>query len=64
MLSRHSPFTIHFSKKMYPELFRIGSFPINTYGVLLALAFLLALFVSARLAQRDGLQREAAVDDR
>lgn len=47
---------------MYPELFRIGSFPVNTYGVLLALAFLMALFVSARLGQRDGLQRERVFD--
>ena len=47
---------------MYPELFRIGSFPVNTYGVLLALAFLLALFVSARLGERDGLPRERVFD--
>ena len=47
---------------MYPELFRIGSFPINTYGVLLALAFLGALLVAARLAARDGLPRERVYD--
>ncbi|CAN5396177.1 prolipoprotein diacylglyceryl transferase [soil metagenome] len=47
---------------MYPELFRIGNFPINTYGVLLALAFLAALVVAARLAQRDGLPRERIYD--
>jgi phosphatidylglycerol:prolipoprotein diacylglycerol transferase len=47
---------------MYPELFRIGSFPVNTYGVLLALAFLTALFVASRLGQRDGLQRERVFD--
>lgn len=47
---------------MYPELFRIGSFPINTYGVLLALAMLLALFTAARLAARDGLPRERIYD--
>jgi phosphatidylglycerol:prolipoprotein diacylglycerol transferase len=47
---------------MYPELFRIGSFPVNTYGVLLALAFLAALFVAARLAERDGLPRERVFD--
>ena len=34
---------------MYPELFRIGGFPVNTYGVLLALAFMAALFVASRL---------------
>src|ERR671939_324227 len=47
---------------MYPELFHIGSFPVNTYGVLLALAFLAALFVAARLGARDGLQRERVFD--
>ncbi|HYE13791.1 MAG TPA: prolipoprotein diacylglyceryl transferase [Pyrinomonadaceae bacterium] len=47
---------------MLPELFRIGSFPVNTYGVLLALAFLAALFVSSRLAERDGLPRERVFD--
>ncbi|HEX8709208.1 MAG TPA: prolipoprotein diacylglyceryl transferase [Pyrinomonadaceae bacterium] len=47
---------------MYPELFRIGDFPINTYGVLLALAFLAALLVAARLAGRDGLPRERVYD--
>lgn len=47
---------------MFPELFRIGSFPINSYGVLLALAFLMALLVTARLAARDGLPRERVYD--
>jgi len=47
---------------MYPELFRIGNFPINTYGVLLSLAFLTALLVAARLAGRDGLPRERIYD--
>jgi phosphatidylglycerol:prolipoprotein diacylglycerol transferase len=47
---------------MFPELFRIGNFPINTYGVLLALAFLAALLVAARLGVRDGLPRERIYD--
>jgi phosphatidylglycerol---prolipoprotein diacylglyceryl transferase len=47
---------------MYPELFRIGSFPINTYGLLLAIGMLLALFVAAKLAARDGLPRERIYD--
>lgn len=47
---------------MFPELFRIGNFPINTYGVLLALAFLVALLIAARLAARDGLPRERVYD--
>jgi len=47
---------------MYPELFRIGSFPINTYGVFLAVAFLSAILITVRLAARDGLPREKIYD--
>src|ERR1044071_1528773 len=47
---------------MYPVLFRIGSFPLNTYGVFLALAFLCAIFVTVRLATRDGLPKEKIYD--
>ena len=47
---------------MYPELFKIGSFPINTYGVLLAIGLLLALVVAARLAKNDGLPKERIYD--
>lgn len=47
---------------MFPELFRIGNFPVNTYGVLLAIGMLLALFAAARLAARDGLPRERIYD--
>jgi phosphatidylglycerol---prolipoprotein diacylglyceryl transferase len=47
---------------MYPEIFRIGNFPINTYGVLLALAFLAAILIAAKLAARDGLPRERVYD--
>jgi phosphatidylglycerol:prolipoprotein diacylglycerol transferase len=47
---------------MYPELFHIGNFPINTYGVFLALAFLCAILISVKLAARDGLPREKIYD--
>ena len=47
---------------MYPELFRIGSFPINTYGVFLALAFLTAILITVKLAAREGLPRERIYD--
>ncbi len=47
---------------MFPELFRIGSFPVNTYGVMLAASFLVALFVTAWLGARDGLKRERVFD--
>ena len=47
---------------MYPELFRIGSFPINTYGVFLAIAFLAGILITVKLAERDGLPRERIYD--
>lgn len=47
---------------MYPEIFHIGSFPINTYGVFLALAFLCAILIAVKLAARDGLPKEKIYD--
>lgn len=51
---------------MYPEIFEIslGGFhlPIHTYGVMLAVALILALYVAARLAKRDGLPSERMYD--
>src|SRR4051812_2130214 len=47
---------------MYPELFRIGNFPVTSYGLWLAVGMLLALFVASRLAARDGLPRERIYD--
>ena len=47
---------------MYPELIRIGSFPINTYGVFLAIAFLCAILITVKLARRDGLPSEKIYD--
>lgn len=47
---------------MYPELFRIGNFPITTYGIWLALGMLFALMAAARLGARDGIPRERIYD--
>lgn len=47
---------------MYPELIRIGNFPINTYGVFLAVAFLCAILVTTKLAERDGLPKQKIWD--
>jgi phosphatidylglycerol:prolipoprotein diacylglycerol transferase len=47
---------------MYPEIIRLGSFPINTYGVFLAIAFLCAILITVRLGARDGLPRERIYD--
>lgn len=47
---------------MYPELFRIGDFPVTAYGLWLAVGMLVALYVASRLAARDGLPRERIYD--
>ncbi|HXG91905.1 MAG TPA: prolipoprotein diacylglyceryl transferase [Blastocatellia bacterium] len=49
---------------MLPELFRIPGLgiPVATYGVLLAIGFLLALWTAARLAARDGLPKARIYD--
>lgn len=43
---------------MYPKLIEIGSFYLPTYGVLVALGFLVGLGVTTRLGKRSGLRPE------
>ena len=47
---------------MHPELLRIGSFVLPTYGVLLASGFLAALWLLRRRASAFGVSPDAAVD--
>jgi phosphatidylglycerol:prolipoprotein diacylglycerol transferase len=47
---------------MYPELLHIGSFALPTYGVLLAIGFLAALWMLRRRAQVLGLSPDAVSD--
>src|SRR5829696_5035952 len=49
---------------MFPELFRIPGLdiPISTYGLLLAIAFILALWLAAKLAEADGLSKNKIYD--
>lgn len=47
---------------MHPILFRIGSFEIGTYGLMIAIGFLVALWLAKRQAERDGMAPEALVD--
>jgi phosphatidylglycerol---prolipoprotein diacylglyceryl transferase len=61
-LTDNGPWTTDSFTTMYPELFHIGKFPINTYGVFLAVAFLSAIMLTVRLAARDGLPRERIYD--
>lgn len=47
---------------MHPVLFRIGSFEVGTYGLLLAVGFFLALGLAGRLARKDNLSMEGITD--
>lgn len=43
------------NKFMYPELFRIGNFPVVIYDILIITAMLFGLLLASRLAVHDGL---------
>lgn len=47
---------------MYPKLFEYHSFVIHTYGFLLAVAFILGLYASARAASKEGLDAARVYD--
>jgi phosphatidylglycerol---prolipoprotein diacylglyceryl transferase len=45
---------------MYPELFRIGNFPISTFGLMMATAFLVGSWITARRMKEVGLDPDLA----
>ena len=47
---------------MHPELFRIGSFALPSYGFMMAVAFLAALWLLRRRAPSFGIEAETASD--
>jgi len=47
---------------MYPTLFQLGGMPVPTYGVAIALGFLVATLMGARTGQRQGLGAERILD--
>ena len=47
---------------MHPELFRIGPFTIYSYGVLLAISYLLGLWLAMRRARQWGLDANRVLD--
>src|SRR5690348_1301903 len=47
---------------MHPVLIRLASFRLPTYGVLLALALILALYTVVRLGRREGLDAGRLLD--
>jgi len=47
---------------MYPILFKIGDFTLHTYGVLIAIGFLLAVVLAMKEARRVGLDPNLILD--
>jgi hypothetical protein len=47
---------------MFPEVFHIGGFFLPTYGLLVAVAFLTALWITGRLAKQSGLEQESVLN--
>jgi len=47
---------------MHPELFRIGPFSIHSYGVMLALSFVLGIFIAVRRGEKRGIKGEEIVN--
>jgi phosphatidylglycerol:prolipoprotein diacylglycerol transferase len=45
---------------MHPEVFRIGSFALHSYGLMVALGFLVGLWLAARLAAQTDLNPDKA----
>jgi phosphatidylglycerol:prolipoprotein diacylglycerol transferase len=45
---------------MYPELFRIGDFVISTFGVMMAIAFLVGSWITAQRMKEEGLDPDLA----
>jgi phosphatidylglycerol:prolipoprotein diacylglycerol transferase len=47
---------------MHPILFKIGSFPLGTYCLILTVGFVLALALAQRLGRRDGIAADSLSD--
>ena len=47
---------------MFPVIFQIGDFAITTYGLFVAIAFLVSLRLAIRFAEKEGLPKAAMLD--
>jgi phosphatidylglycerol:prolipoprotein diacylglycerol transferase len=47
---------------MHPELFKIGPFAIHSYGVMLALSFILGIYVAVRKGEKRGIKGDEIVN--
>jgi phosphatidylglycerol:prolipoprotein diacylglycerol transferase len=45
---------------MYPELFRIGDYPISTFGLMMAIAFLTGSWLTSRRFREEGIDPDLA----
>jgi phosphatidylglycerol:prolipoprotein diacylglycerol transferase len=43
---------------MHPELFRVGPFPIRSFGVMLIIGFLVGYWIASRRAEKFGISRD------
>ncbi len=65
---RHEQFDCHpptpsvTSRRVHPDVFKLGPFPIHWYGVLVALGFLAGLWTASRRGLRDGIAAEKIID--
>ena len=41
---------------MHPELFRIGPFAVHSYGVMLAISFIVGIYVAVKKAEKRGIK--------
>jgi len=47
---------------MHPILCEIGGFPIKVYGLIVAAAFLTAIYLSSMLAKKEGFDKDVMID--
>lgn len=47
---------------MYPELFKIGPLTVNSYGIMLALAFIVGIFLAIKRAEKKGIDGNTIVN--
>jgi len=47
---------------MFPEIFKIGDFAVHTYGLMIAIGIILAMYVVKKEATRVGINGEKVVD--
>ena len=47
---------------MHPELLQLGPFAVHSYGVMLALSFLIGIYLAVNKAEKSGIKGEEIVN--